>query len=633
MNMKDRTELEQFWEEQAKKLPWFSPWDKVLDWQEPSARWFVGGTLNVSYLCLDRHIEAGLTDKIAIYWHNEQGESRTVTYGELYSQVNKLAHIFAQMGITSADNVILYMPLIPEATATMLALGRIGATLSVVFSGFSAPALRDRIEDAQARFIITADYTWRRGKKIKLKDIVDQALEKDLPIERVLVFQREDNTCMLENNGRYVIINRLLAQLPNSTYVKPVPVESNHLLFILYTSGTTGKPKGIMHGTGGYLTYIYFVFKHVFDITHSDIYWCTADIGWITGHSFVVYAPLMHGISSVMYEGAPDYPDIQVWWKLIEQYRVSLFYTSPTALRMFMRHDNGQISRHDLSSLRVLGSVGEPINPEVWHWYFRTIGQGKCPIMDTWWQTETGGFMISNTVTHVQNNRNELKAGSAGKPLPYIKAAIVDEHGTLVPVDTKGFLVIKQPWPGLTLGIYGDRERFKDVYWSKFPGSFYTGDFARQDQDGDFWLLGRADEVLSLAGHRVGTAEIESAVIIHEFVAEAAVIGIPDEIKGEVVVIFITLRAHASRHHNLKDELIALVRNHIGPFVTPKDIYFVEKLPKTRSGKIMRRVLKAIAHNQPIGDLSTLEDEASVAETVSIVEAVTKLITKTDIID
>jgi acetyl-CoA synthetase len=608
------TALERYWDKEAHQLPWFTKWQQVLDWQEPYARWFIGGTLNASYICLDQHIHAGFGQQVALYVHNEFGIPYQVTYEQLYILVNKLAYIFQQAGISKGDVVIVYMPMIPEAIAAVLALARLGAVHAVVFSGFSAHALADRISDARARFIITADWTMRRGKKIDLKQRVDTALEQlTHTIAAVLLCDRsEPSESSILISERTIFLSQKIAELSDDTYVAPVAVESNHLLYILYTSGTTGKPKGIMHGTGGYLTYIYSVFKYVFDVKKTDVYWCTADIGWVTGHSFVAYAPLMHGLSIVLYEGAPDFPTEYIWWDIIDKYRVTIFYTSPTALRMFMRTDQNIIGAHDFTSLRALGSVGEPINPEVWHWFSKTIGRDRCPVIDTWWQTETGGFMISPTVWQ---DKSWLKPGSAGRPLPSIQAEIVDESGRCVPVETQGFLVIRQPWPGLTQGVYRDPERFKQTYWSRFAHSYYTGDYARQDSDGNFWLLGRADEVLSLAGHRIGTAEIESAAITHIHVVEAAAIGIPDALTGEAVVIFVVLRDERDQTiEHTKKEIINTVRAHIGNFVTPREIYCVEKLPKTRSGKIMRRILKALALGEEIGDISTLEDEEAVTE-------------------
>lgn len=613
-------DIESFWSQQAEKLPWFKKWDKTLVCNQPFASWFVGGQINASYACVDVHAESPRKDKIAIYWTDEQGNTRNVTYAQLYADVNKFASVLQKLGVKKHDIVVIYLPMIPEAAAMMLATARLGAIHSVVFSGFSALALRDRINDARAKFVVTADVGYRRGKTLAFKSIVDEALAGSPTVEKVLVINRLKEQASLVA-GRDVTLDSMLAQADD--YVKPEPVDSTHPLFILYTSGTTGKPKGIMHSTGGYLTHIYNTFTWAFDIKPDSMYWCTADIGWITGHSYVVYAPLMHGISMLMYEGAPDFPVPDRWWQLIEKYKVTIFYTSPTALRMFMRNDPALIQRHDLSSLKVLGSVGEPINPEVWRWYNKYIGNDNCPVIDTWWQTETGGFMIS---PQAAQDRNKLRPGSAMFPLPGIQADIVDQDGNAVPPETKGFLVIKSPWPGMTLGIYGDQERFKQVYWSKFKGMYYSGDYALKDKDGYFWLLGRADEVLNIAGHRIGTAEIESASLAHQAVAEAAAVGVTDAVKGENVVVFVILKTGIQQNDALKKEIIQSVRKDVGPFATPAGIYFVDKLPKTRSGKIMRRVLKAVVQELPIGDISTLEDEASVEEIKSSIAHFTSIL-------
>lgn len=498
--------------------------------------------------------------------------------------------------------------MIPELVFSMLATVRIGAIHTVVFSGFSSQALADRINDTGAKVLITADFGMRRGKHILLKQIVDKALETAPNIDKVILIKRNGDDVHIEK-GRDFLYHELLPKAED--YVDPEPVESTHPLYILYTSGTTGKPKGIVHSTGGYLVYNYSTYKWVFDISDESIYCCTADVGWVTGHSAIVYAPLLHGATIVMYEGAPDYPELDRWWDIIEKYGVTIFYTSPTALRMFMRFGEEWIKKHDLSSLKMLGSVGEPINPEVWEWYYKYIGSERCPIVDTWWQTETGGFMISPApgIELVP-----LKPGSATLPLPGIDADVVDEEGNPVAPGTKGFLVIKKPWPGMMMGIYKDPERFKETYWSKFKGMYYSADYAIKDDEGYFWLLGRADEILKVAGHRIGTAEIESSVVSTPFAAEAAVVGIEDQVKGEVIVLFVILKEGNKPGDDLRKKIIESIRSQIGPFATPKEIYFVEKLPKTRSGKIMRRILKAIVQDKPIGDITTLEDEASVNE-------------------
>jgi acetyl-CoA synthetase len=525
---------------------------------------------------------------------------------QIYQKVNKFASGLKNLGVKKGDRVVIYLPMIPEALVAMLACARIGAIHSVVFSAFGSSALAGRIEDAKARFVITADFGKRRGKLIPIKKVVDKAMEKVSCVERVVVVRRTQEDILLSEQD--VLYSEVIKDADD--YCPPEKVESSHPLFILYTSGTTGKPKGIVHSTGGYLTYVNSVYQRAFDPQEDSIYWCTADVGWITGHSFVTYAPLMSGSSIVIYEGGPDYPEIDRWWRIIEKYKISIFYTSPTALRMFMRYGSGHIKKHDLSSLKVLGTVGEVINPEVWEWYNEHIGAKKCPIIDTWWQTETGGFMISPSAQDLC----ELKPGSATRPLTGIEADVVDEHGISAPANTKGFLVIKRPWPGMLIGIYGDNERYKKVYWSKFKGMYYSGDYAQKDDDGYFWLLGRSDEALNVAGHMLGTAEIESAAVAAKPVAEAAVVGVPDEIKGEAIVIFVTLKKGVEPSDSVRKEILASVRLHMGPVATPREMYFVGALPKTRSGKIMRRILKSIARDEEIGDVSTLENETSVEE-------------------
>jgi len=620
--MQNQTDRETFWEQQAENLPWFKRWTNALKWEEPFAHWFVNGQINASYACLDVHIKNGRQDKVAFYWEDECGNNRTVTYGQLFIMTNKYASIMCDAGVQSGDVVIVYLPMTPEAAAAMLAIARIGATQSVVFSGFSAAALRDRIDDAHAKFVFTADVVYRKGRYINLKQLVDQALEAPCTIKNVFVIKRLEQECS-SVQGRDLIVNHLYEQAAD--FVEPVHVESNHPLFILYTSGTTGKPKGITHSTGGYLTYVYATIKWAFNVQEDSVYWCTADIGWITGHSYVIYGPLMHGISSIMYEGAPDYPAPDQWWKLIAKYKATIFYTSPTALRMFKRYDIEHIIKHDLSSLKILGSVGEPINPEVWQWYHDVIGGKRCPVIDTWWQTETGGFMIAPTAGL---ELVDLKPGSATKPMPGIEADVVDELGNSVPAGTKGFLVIKKPWPGMTIGLYNDSERFKAVYWSRFKGMYYSGDYAIKDDNGYFWLLGRADEVLNIAGHRIGTAEIESATVTVLEVAEAAAIGVFHPIKGECVVIFAILRDGFTSSLELEKSIIQSVKTQIGSFVVPSGVYFVASLPKTRSGKIMRRVLRAVLEGLPVGDVTTLENEASVDEIKCVYEQVSSLLSK-----
>ena len=598
-------ELKKFWAQEAEYIPWHKKWDEVLQWNEPFAKWFVGGKLNASYACLDVHVDSPNKDKIAFYWEDEGGNTISYTFLQLYQEVNRFASALTNIGVKKGDRIVIFLPMIPQAIIAMLAAARIGAIHSVVFSAFGTSALADRIDDAQAKFVITADFAKRRGKLIPLKTVVDQALEKVSCVERVVVVKRTQETIPLDSS-RDCLYHEILKTADD--YIAPEMVDADHPLFILYTSGTTGKPKGIVHSTGGYLVYIRSVFNNAFNPNKNSIYWCTADVGWITGHSFVTYAPLMTGTTSVVYEGGPDYPAIDIWWKLIEKYKISIFYTSPTALRMFMRHGIQDIEKHNLSSLKILGTVGEVINPEVWLWYNKYIGNENCPIIDTWWQTETGGFMIAPSAKKLV----PLKPGSATFPLPGIEADVLDEQGNPVPPNTKGYLVIKKPWPGMLIGIYNDPERFKQVYWSKFPGMYYTGDYAKIDDDGYFWLLGRADEVLNIAGHILGTSEIESAAIQADPVVEAAVVGVPDDLKGEAIVLFVTLKKGIEKSKKVEKEIVQTIRYHMGPIAKPREIYFVDSLPKTRSGKIMRRILKSIAKGESIGDISTLENESSV---------------------
>ncbi len=607
-NIKQVSMYENLWREQGKKLPWFKPFTRVLDWQEPVAAWFGDGEINASYACVDVHALGERKNKIAFYWEDEKGNSLSWTYLKLYQEVNRISDVLKRFGVKQGDVVVIYMPMVLEAIATMLAVVRLGATHTVVFSGFSSQALKDRIDDTKARVVVTADMGLRRGKVIKLKDIVDAAIVDSPTVQTVLVLERTQGSCTMKA-GRDHFFHDVVSR--EDVYVAPLPVVSTNPLFVLYTSGTTGQPKGIVHGTGGYLTYARSALTWTFGLNDESIYWCTADLGWITGHSCVVYGPLQLGVSQIIYEGSPDFPHPGRWWELIEKYKVTAFYTSPTVLRMFMRFGIEWVQRHNLSSLQVLGSVGEVINPQVWKWYHEVIGQGRCPIVDTWWQTETGCFMIAPTLDREEMS---LKPGSATFPLPGIEPEIVDVHGKPVPFGTKGFLVIKTPWPGMSLGVFGDSERFKQVYWSKFPGWYYTGDYAMRDKEGYFWLLGRADEVLNIAGHRIGTAEVESVVVAIDEIAEAAAIGVFDELKGEALVIFAIPRQGLQPGEELKIKVVQSVREHIGAFVTPRGVYFVEKLPKTRSGKIMRRLLKAVVEGNQVGDVSTLEDEASMDE-------------------
>jgi acetyl-CoA synthetase len=608
--------IERFWEEQALLLHWFRRWDKVVEWNPPYARWFINGLTNASYNTLDRHVKNGKGDKKAIVWEGEDGEKRTLTYNDVYTKVNMLASALKEyLGLKRGDRVTIYMPMVPELIIAMLACSRIGVIHSVVFSGFSANALADRINDSSSSIVITADGFYRRGKVIDLISNVNGALAYGCKsVKHVIVFNRLRDGV---TNGITDSINKVnyhtwddILKEGSSNYDAEM-VESNEPLFILYTSGTTGKPKGILHSTGGYLTYANSTFRWVFGITDNDIYFCTADIGWITGHTYVVYAPMLNATTVVIYEGAPDYPSIYRWFEIIERYRVSIFYTTPTALRMLMRNAEDYSKRHDLSSLRLLGSVGEPINPQVWLWYYKSIGGERCPIVDTWWQTETGACMISNPTGIA---RLPMKPGSATLPLPGVEAAVVDEHGNEVKPYTKGYLVIKRPWPGLMLTIWNDDARYREIYWSRFKGVYYTGDYAMQDDDGYFWLLGRADDVLKVSGHRIGSMELESAIVAHDAVAEAAVVGKIDEVKGESIVAFVVLKQGYQGSYSIKDDIIRYVKSKLGAIAVIDEVYFVNKLPKTRSGKIMRRLLKSIVNNTGIGDVTTLEDEAAVDE-------------------
>jgi len=596
-----------FWDEQAKKLSWFNQWTKTLEWNSPFAKWFIGGKINASYNTLDVH-QTTRAKKPAILWEGEDGTNRTITYADLYRDVCKFANVLKYLGVKKGDRVTIYLPMVPELPVAMLACARIGAIHTVVFSGFSATSLRDRIDDSKSKVIVTADVGYRRGNSVNLKEIIDDAINELNFVEHVIVLKRTEVSLLLGTKDK--LWHELMRD--SSEECEPEQLESTHPLFILYTSGTTGKPKGVLHGTGGYLTHLNSTFQWAFDIKDSDIFFCTADIGWVTGHSYVVYGPLLHGATEIMYEGVPDYPSMSRIWDIIQRYGVTIFYTTPTALRMFMKFGDSIPNSFRLSSLRLLGTVGEPINPEVWRWYFKTIGKSKCPIVDTWWQTETGGMMLSplpglETIP--------LKPGSATRPIPGTDITVVDEQGNELPSNTKGYLVIRKPWPGMLLTLWGDDEKYKNVYWSKFENNYYSGDYAIKDSDGYFWLLGRADDILKVAGHRIGTAELENSLVSHGDIAEAAVCGIPDEIKGEVIVAFVVLKQNAKKIGSiLRTELIETIRNGIGPIATPQQIYFVTKLPKTRSGKIMRRVLKAIASNEKIGDVSTLEDGSAVKD-------------------
>ena len=620
LRKKAESDFVSFWDDQAKNLSWFSPWEKTLDWQPPFAKWFVGGTINASYNALDIH-QKDKSEKSAILWEGENGESRNITYGEMFSLVKKFSNVLKSLGVKKGDRVTIYLPMVPELPITMMACARIGATHTVIFSGFSAASIKDRVTDSKSKVIVTADGGYRRGKIVKLKDVIDEAIKDSKFVEHVVVLERTKNEISLSSKDK--LWNDLINNASDECDAEKL--DSDHPLYILYTSGTTGKPKGVLHGTGGYLTHLYSTFKWAFDIKDSDVFFCTADIGWVTGHSYVVYAPFLHGATQVMYEGAPDFPDASRMWDILQKYRVTIFYTTPTALRMFMKFGDDIPNSFDLSSLRLLGTVGEPINPEVWKWYFKTIGKGKCPIIDTWWQTETGGMLISplpglETIP--------LKPGSGTRAIPGLDISVVDENGDDVPDNTKGYLVVKNPWPGMLLTLWGDDEKYKTVYWSKYENCYYPGDYALRDDDGYLWLLGRADDVLKVAGHRIGTAELESCIVSHHDVAESAVCGIPDEVKGEVIIAFVVLKQGISDTKILEKEISEKIRNDIGAIATPKQIYFVSKLPKTRSGKIMRRLLKAIANNEKIGDVSTLEDGAAVTEVQSAFDDIQKSLKK-----
>ncbi len=608
-----------FWDDQAKHLSWFSPWEKTLDWKPPFAKWFVGGTINASYNALDIHQDKK-SEKSAILWEGENGESRNITYGEMFTLVKKFANVLKSLGVQKGDRVTIYLPMVPELIVSMLACARIGAVHTVIFSGFSAISIKDRVTDSKSKIIITADGGYRRGKIVKLKDVIDDAIKDVDFVEHVVVLERTKNKISMTSKDK--LWNVLMNNVPDSCTAEAL--SSDHPLYILYTSGTTGKPKGVLHGTGGYLTHLHSTFKWAFDIKNSDIFFCTADIGWVTGHSYVAYAPFLHGATQVMYEGAPDFPDASRMWQILQKYKVTIFYTTPTALRMFMKFGDDIPNSFDLSNLRLLGTVGEPINPEVWKWYFKTIGKEKCPIIDTWWQTETGGMLISplpglDTVP--------LKPGSGTLPIPGVNISVVDENGDDVPANTKGYLLIKNPWPGMLLTLWNDDEKYKTVYWSKYENCYYPGDYALKDDDDYLWLLGRADDVLKVAGHRIGTAELESCIVSHLAVAESAVCGIPDEVKGEVIIAFVVLKQGIEYDPKiLEKEISDKIRTDIGAIATPKQIYFVSKLPKTRSGKIMRRLLKAIGNNEKIGDVSTLEDGTAVTEVQQVFDELKKSI-------
>jgi acetyl-CoA synthetase len=603
-----------FWAREAKELVWQKPWSKVLNWKAPNAKWFEGGKLNVCESCVDRHATGPRKNKAAIIWEGEPGDKRVITYGQLHKDVCRFANVLLKNGVKSKDRVLIYMPMVPEAAVAMLACARIGAVHNVVFGGFASEAIIDRLEDSGASLIVTADGGWRRGKVVPLKPVVDEALAKCGLVKRVIVLNRCNHEVNMQPDRDVWWHDEVANASPKHT---AKGFDSEHPLFVLYTSGSTGKPKGILHTSGGYLTGTYSTCKYIFDMRDDDVYWCTADVGWITGHSYIVYGPLANGVTQVMYEGAPNAPDFGRFWKIVEEYGVTIFYTAPTAIRAFIKAGNHFPAAHDLSSLRLLGSVGEPINPEAWNWYHEHIGGGRCPIVDTWWQTETGSILISPLP-----GATPCKPGTATLPFFGIDAAILDDAGNEVKAGQDGRLVIRKPWPSMIRSIYGDKERYKKTYWSDYPGIYTAGDGARRDKDGNFWIIGRLDDVLNVSGHRLGTAEIESALVSHPAVAEAAVVGRPDEMKGQAVAAFITLKST----HTESDALLNELRNHVGKVIgaiaKPDDLHFAPALPKTRSGKIMRRLLKELVCTGKIsGNITTLED-------ITVIEALQRKLAK-----
>jgi acetyl-CoA synthetase len=597
-------DYEAFWATQANEtVTWAKPWNTICEWNSPYSKWFIGGELNVAYNCLDRHVEAGKGSKVAIHWEGEPGDTRTLTYAWLLDEVQKFSNALKSLGVQKGDRVNIYLPMIPEAVVAMLACARIGAAHSVVFGGFSSQALADRINDAEAKVLITADGGYRRGEVFPLKPQADEAVKLTPSIEHVVVVKRGGNDVTM-HEGRDHWYHELMDVADPVCIAEPM--SSEQLLFLLYTSGTTGTPKGIMHTSGGYLTHVSYTHKYVFDLhPETDVYWCTADVGWITGHSYIVYGPLSNGATQVIYEGVPNYPENDRLWSIVEKYKVSIFYTAPTAIRTFMKWGVEEPQKHDLCSLRVIGSVGEPINPEAWMWYHENIGQGRCPVVDTWWQTETGGIMISPLP-----GATTTKPGSATFPLPGIGAEVVDEKGNVI-THGGGYLTLTHPWPGMLRGIWGDPERFQETYWSKFPGRYFAGDGAKLDDDGYLWLLGRVDDVMNISGHRISTTEVESALVSHPSVAEAAVVGANDATTGQAIIAYVTLRGGASVSEN---DLRNHVAKEIGAIAKPKAIFFTPDLPKTRSGKIMRRLLRDVAEGRNLGDTTTLADASVVTE-------------------
>ncbi|MBI5893640.1 MAG: acetate--CoA ligase [Deltaproteobacteria bacterium] len=608
------SEPEDFWSQMAERhITWFKKWDKVLEWdfEKPEVKWFIGGKLNVSYNCLDRFINTPIRNKAAIIWEADGGSYKTYTYQQLYYEVNRFANVLKKHGIKKGDRVTIYLPMIPELVISMLACGRIGAIHSVVFGGFSSQSIRDRVLDCASKLLITADEGVRGGKPVPLKANADAALMECPFVEKVIVVRHANNSQIKMQDGRDLWWHDEINSHDIKIYCKPEEMDAEDPLFILYTSGSTGKPKGVLHTTGGYLLYANLTFKWIFDYHDEDIHFCTADIGWVTGHSYIIYGPLSSGATSLMFEGIPTYPNPGRFWEIVDKHQVNIFYTAPTAIRALMKEGEGWVNRHDLSSLRVLGTVGEPINPEAWMWYYTNVGKGKLPIVDTWWQTETGGILITPLPGAMT-----LKPGSAGRPFPGVVPMVLKEDGTVAGVNEGGYLVIEKPWPGILRGTYGDpdNKRVKEVYFTRFPGKYFTGDGARIDEDGDYWLMGRVDDVLNVSGHRIGTAEVESALVSHESVAEAAVVGCPHEIKGEGIYAYVTLKDGYKPADELKKMLAAHVRTVIGPIAVPDKLQFAAGLPKTRSGKIMRRILRKIAAGDvhDLGDTSTLADPSVV---------------------
>jgi acetyl-CoA synthetase len=600
-------DLEAFWAEEAERLDWFKPWEKVLEWNAPWAKWFVGGRLNVTHNCVDRHAASSRRNKAAIIWEGEPGDSRVLTFGMLQREVNRFANVLKSLGVRKGDRVAVYMGMVPELPIALLACAKIGAPHSVVFGGFSAESLRERINDAQAKVLITGDGAWRRGNVVPLKHNADEALRDTPSIEKVVVVRRVGDLAKSSMHpSRDLWWHDVIEDASDKCDAEPMDAED--ILYLLYTSGTTGKPKGIVHTTAGYLVGTSTTHRYIFDVKENDVYWCTADIGWVTGHSYIVYGPLANGTTSLMYEGSPDYPDRGRFWEIVHRYGVNIFYTAPTAIRTFMRWGREWPQKYDLSSLRVLGTVGEPINPEAWIWYHEQIGRERCPIVDTWWQTETGMVMITPLPA-----LTATKPGSATRPFPGVDAEVVDEKGERVGPGSGGYLVLNRPWPAMFRTIYGDPDRFVRQYWSRYPGRYFTGDGAKVDEDGYFWLLGRVDDVMNVSGHRISTYEVESALVDHHAVAEAAVIGKTHEVKGQAISAFVTLKERARPSDALKDELKQHVSQKIGALARPDDIFFSAELPKTRSAKIMRRLLRDIAEGRVLGDTTTLADPAVVA--------------------